>query len=147
MIICYNLKQIEEGIMQRVPKKLPQLSILIDDLGGSIKDVANYLEVEEQTIKRWIKKEHAPRAYMLALFFVSRWGWSHVNCDAENAARISACLLASEKKTFNLKIEALNKKIDNAYLCGQLSIAFKQEHEIYPCLNINQQREYLSLNS
>lgn len=29
---------------------------------------------------------------MLALFFVSKWGRSHVNCDAENAARHWACL-------------------------------------------------------
>ena len=73
--------------MRSVPRTLPPLSYLLDDIAHNEKAICYYLQISLGQLQRWKKHDQAPRAYMLALFFVSKWGRSHVSCDAETAAR------------------------------------------------------------
>ena len=73
--------------MRTIPKNLPPLSYLLDDIAHNEKAVCEFLQVSPGMLRRWKKHDHAPRAYMLALFFVSKWRRSQINCEAENAAR------------------------------------------------------------
>jgi len=54
----------------------------------SSKQVARHLGVTEQTLKKYIKSEGAPRAIVLALFWETRWGRSAADTDAANFGAI-----------------------------------------------------------
>lgn len=71
------------------PRQLPPLSYLLDDLPAAPRAVARHLGVSWRTLQRWIKREQAPRAALLALFFESRWGRSALDAKAVNDARVA----------------------------------------------------------
>ena len=53
---------------------LPGLNFMLADIPANHNQVARHLGVTEQTLKKYIKSEGAPRAIMLALFWETRWG-------------------------------------------------------------------------
>lgn len=78
-------------MLSTIPRHLPTLPALLDDLGiPSASTLAKILDVSRRTAERWIAAEHAPRAAMLALFWVSRWGRSEAETQAHNAATLAA---------------------------------------------------------
>lgn len=59
------------------------LRMFVDELGG-VKPVAKYLDVHARTVRRWLSDEKVPRAVVLALFWESQYGRSHINTDQVN---------------------------------------------------------------
>ncbi|PVY92131.1 hypothetical protein C8C95_2996 [Acidovorax sp. 99] len=66
----------------------PQLlRMFIDELGG-VKHVHKYLGVTERSVLRWLDTGRVPRAAVLALFWESKWGRSHIFTDQVNEIRM-----------------------------------------------------------
>lgn len=69
--------------LHRMPRSTPALSVLLQSLGDpAALELARALAVSERTARRWQRADQAPRAAMVALYFVSRWGWSEIESDA-----------------------------------------------------------------
>jgi hypothetical protein len=69
--------------------ELPPLPLILADLGDPTPAaLARALGVSASTARRWIATGAAPLAPMLAMFWLTRWGRSQVECHAENAARL-----------------------------------------------------------
>lgn len=74
-----------------IPRQVPPLSMLLDDLGNPpARVIARAVGVSERTVQRWIADDSAPRSVLLALFWVTRWGQSTVHAEAHNSARMWA---------------------------------------------------------
>lgn len=66
---------------------LPPLSALVADLGNpTAGELAAALGVDRSTVSGWLRRGRAPRPALLALFWVSSWGTSALDCDAYNSA-------------------------------------------------------------
>lgn len=69
----------------RLPRHLPTLHALLADLGyPKPAELAEALDVHPRTVRRWMLAGEAPRPVLLALFWVSRWGQSAMECDIYN---------------------------------------------------------------
>lgn len=109
--------------MRTVPRQLPPFALLVDDCGFNTRHIAKYLGVSERTIKKWIRRDHAPRAATLALFFCTRWGREYVNCDAENHANVMRGLASAAEhraKQAETKAKQAEKKLADFFEQGVL---------------------------
>ena len=87
-------------MLNRLPRQLPTLEMMIEDIGNpSSTAIARALCVHEETVRKWRRQGHAPHPAMLALFWITRWGMSAVDCEAHNAAVMSAGLARSNSKS------------------------------------------------
>lgn len=78
-------------MLHRLPRQLPSLSAMLDDLANPpARAVARALGVTERTLRRWRADDQAPRAVMLALYWLTRWGQSEAHTEAHNAAVLHA---------------------------------------------------------
>lgn len=78
------------------PAGLPPLPLILADLGEpSAAELAHAMRVSLSTAKRWLRAGQAPHSVMLALFWLTRWGRSQVECHAVNDARMMAQLARS----------------------------------------------------
>lgn len=104
------------GFMQReAPRVMPPLSSLLADLGDpSPADLGRFLGLHPRTVARWIARDCAPRAALLALFWLTRWGRSQIACSAVN----DATLLATRLRAQVAELEAAR-----AALAAVLSVA------------------------
>ncbi len=76
-----------------MPRNLPALSTLLDDLGHPPPRLwSRPLGVSERTAWRWQASDQAPAAARLGLFWVTRWGWSEVESEARHALDTAALL-------------------------------------------------------
>lgn len=76
-------------MLQHFPSHVPPLSLLLSDLGNPrAQAIAKALGVTPRTVQRWIAADEAPLVCRLALFYVTRYGRSAVNAQAENDAQI-----------------------------------------------------------
>ena len=82
----------------RAPRNLPALSTLLEALPGTPAAWAKFLGVTPRTFARWKADDCAPRAFMLALYWESRYGVQHLEADAYNAAIQSAAEAAGWKR-------------------------------------------------
>lgn len=74
-------------MLHHIPRTLPSLGDMLADLGRPHPySLGQALGVDERTARRWIKQGHAPRAAMLALFWVTSWGSSALDAGAHNRA-------------------------------------------------------------
>lgn len=74
-----------------IPKSVPSLALLLEDLGNPAPaKVAKALGVSLRTVQRWVAIGEAPRAAMLALFWVTRWGQSAVDAETYNCNQMHA---------------------------------------------------------
>jgi len=74
-------------MLHHIPRTLPSLGDMLADLGRPHPySLGQALGVDERTARRWIKQGHAPRAAMLALFWVTSWGSSALDASAHNRA-------------------------------------------------------------
>lgn len=78
-------------MLNRLPRQLPALSVLLDDLGHPPAEaLGRALGVTPRTVRRWIADDQAPRPAALALFWVTRWGLAAAHAEAHNAATMHA---------------------------------------------------------
>lgn len=69
------------------PRVIPPLSTMLADLGHpSASEVSAFLAVHPRTAQRWLSDDAAPRAALLALFWLTRWGRSELDAQAANDA-------------------------------------------------------------
>ena len=77
-------------MLNRLPKMIPPLSVLLDDIGApSSHQIAKALKVSERRVKAWRASDEAPHLAALSLFWLTSWGQSLVDCEAVNAARMA----------------------------------------------------------
>lgn len=70
-----------------LPRHLPSLPLLLDSIGNPPDaDLARWLGLSVRSIRNYKAANHAPKPVMLALFWISEWGMSEVNCYHRNAA-------------------------------------------------------------
>ncbi len=80
-------------MLNRLPKDLPSINTILDDLGHpSVETLSKALDVSPRTMKRWLDADKMPRTAQLALFWLTRWGSSIIDCNAVNDARLYASL-------------------------------------------------------
>ena len=94
---------------------LPGLNFMLADIPANHKQVARHLGVTEQTLKKYIKAEGAPRAIMLALFWETRWGRSAADTEAANYGAIyyrKAMGLERENLAMRKKMQAIQLEFD-----------------------------------
>lgn len=104
-------------LYSKAPKHLPPFSVILSDLIGpkTPESIAKHLGISASTARRWLTRNEAPRAAMLALFWETRWGQSIVDCEAVNQARMQEGLnraLKNENASLRARIarlEALGK--------------------------------------
>lgn len=69
--------------LHMLPRHTPALPDLLADLGHpSTPTVARALGVTPRTVHRWTAAGHAPRPVELALYWVTPYGWDHIECEA-----------------------------------------------------------------
>lgn len=77
-----------------MPRHVPALSVLLQDLGDPAPAAwAASLGISERTAWRWLRADEAPRCALLALYWVTRWGASQVDCEAYNRAQLALAQL------------------------------------------------------
>jgi len=83
-------------MLNRIPRNIPPLSTLLAELGATPRAVARVLQVSERTVKNWLSAENEPWAVRIALFWLTRWGYSIISTDSQNEARLYAALARSQ---------------------------------------------------
>lgn len=79
-----------------LPRHTPPLSILLADLGSpSAPAIAQALGVHPRTVRTWTRRDAAPRAVLLALWPLTRWGRSSLECEAINRAQLAQAIAHS----------------------------------------------------
>lgn len=82
-----------------LPSYLPTWPQLLDSLGHPAPaDLARFLGVTERTVFNYARRGEAPRAVVLALFWITNWGASHVDTHRENCIRAATNLTVLLKK-------------------------------------------------
>lgn len=70
-----------------VPSALPTLAAILEDLGEpDAEAIGAALQVHPTSVRRWVREGDAPHAVKLALFWMTRWGISTVEANAQNDA-------------------------------------------------------------
>lgn len=69
-------------------RRLPSLNEMATDLQATPAALASYWGVSKSTAYRWLSVGNAPRAAMLALYWLTRWGLSELEADAQNRANV-----------------------------------------------------------
>lgn len=78
------------------PTQLPALSLILADIGQPTPaQLGQALGVSPASARRWVQQDSAPRPVALALWWLTRWGMSVIECEAVNAAAINAGLVRS----------------------------------------------------
>ena len=98
------------------PTQLPPFELMLADIGNpTAHQLARALDVTPMTVRRWRSAGTAPRPVLLAIFWLTRWGMSIVDCEAENAARLHAGMavgLRREVQTLNGQLAQLGRIAD-----------------------------------
>lgn len=116
-----------QGWLPLLPKKLPPLGLMLEDIGDPSTDaIAKALDVSRETVQRWIAQEKAPRVVLLALYYVTSWGRSEVNCQAENDASFYYSFVAS----LRTELAAANAKLARLGQIGDFGSANDPAHEV-----------------
>lgn len=95
--------------IEQAPKAIPLWDMILEDLGNpSVDRICKTLGVSRSTVYRWKAAQEAPKCAALALFWLTKWGQSHVNAQAVNDAAI-ACnyveVLQAEVKTLRAELD------------------------------------------
>ena len=103
-----------------IPKYVPPLSMMLAGMANpKPRELARALGVTERTVRRWLCADHAPRTVMLALFWLTRWGQSAVDCHTHNSATLSAAVAANLRH----EVETLNAKVARLARLGDFGAA------------------------
>ena len=106
--------------LHRIPRDLPSLAMMLDDLGRPAPAAwGRAIGVSERTAWRWQAAGSAPRAAMLALYWLTRWGWSAI----ESEALYAVDLLRTVQRTSQAEIAALRSEIGRLQALGDFGCA------------------------
>ena len=98
--------------IESAPAQLPVWELIHNDLGRPrAARIARVLGVGTSTVYRWHATGQAPRMACLALFWLTRWGHSHVSAQAANDAALYyglARALTEERDQLRRQLAALN---------------------------------------
>lgn len=75
--------------LEKLPRQLPSLSAMLEALDARPAALARCLGVSERTVWRWLADDHAPRPVLLAVFWLTPWGYSEVVSDAHQAVNVA----------------------------------------------------------
>lgn len=76
-------------MLSLLPQELPPLRQLLDNIGRpGAHELAKAFEVPERTAASWVRKGSAPRAVLLALFWVSDWGRTAADSESHSLAKM-----------------------------------------------------------
>ncbi len=82
--------------IEQLPRSLPIWQTILEDLGNPPpRRIARALGLGERTVYRYCRTGEAPKVVHLALFWLTQWGRSAVNAQAENDALVACGLLRS----------------------------------------------------
>lgn len=85
-----------------LPRQVPALAVMLDDIGNpSAAQLGRAFGVTARTAAAWRKRDAAPLPVLLALFWLTRWGQSAVNCHAVNAVQLHAGLADARARENN----------------------------------------------
>jgi hypothetical protein len=88
----------DASLLRRLPDGVPSLSRLLSEIGSpSPFYLARAMQVPLETAEQWIVDDDAPRAVMLALFWLTKWGVSIIEAEAHNDAILQAQLAAASR--------------------------------------------------
>ncbi len=94
-----------------LPRQVPPLALMLADIGNpSAAQLGRAFGVTPRTAASWCRLDRAPLPVLLALFWLTRWGRSQVDCQAVNAARLQAGLadaLAAENRALRAQLARL----------------------------------------
>lgn len=100
----------------KMPRHLPTWAVMVDSLGSPApRQLAKWLGLSERTVWNYQRKGEAPRAVMLALFWLTPWGYSQLDCDRETAIQVLQSLsesLRNENAGLRLRIARLEQTGD-----------------------------------
>ena len=85
-------------MLHLLPKHTPPLDTLLGDIGAKPQQVAKALGVHPKTVARWIEQGDAPLPVRLALFWITRWGWSQLDAELLNQSRMHAGMVDCLKR-------------------------------------------------
>ena len=76
--------------IDHAPRALPIWQAIMEDLGNPHpRRVAKVLGLGIRTVYRYNRENQAPRSVALALFWLTRWGRSQVDCQAVNDCQMA----------------------------------------------------------
>jgi predicted DNA-binding transcriptional regulator AlpA len=76
--------------IDQAPASLPIWRTILDDLGNPpVRRVARVLHLSERAVYRYNQMGQAPRPVAMSLFWLTRWGRSHIDALAVNDARVA----------------------------------------------------------
>lgn len=106
--------------LHRMPRDLPSLALILDDLGRPAPAAwGRAIGVSERTAWRWQAAGTAPRAAMLALYWLTGWGWSAI----ESEARYAVDLLRQYRRATDAEIASLRAEIGRLQALGDFGCA------------------------
>jgi predicted DNA-binding transcriptional regulator AlpA len=106
--------------IEHAPASLPYWQTILDDLGRPpVRRVARVLGLGERTVFRYHQRNHAPRAVMLALFWLTRWGRSAVHTQATNDAVMAVGLV----RGLNDRVGQLTRQLIDLQRLGDFGAA------------------------
>lgn len=106
--------------LHRMPRDLPSLAMILDDLGRPTPAAwGRAIGVSERTAWRWQAAGSAPRPACLALYWLTRWGWSAI----ESEALYAVDLLRTVQRTSQAEIASLRAEIGRLQALGDFGAA------------------------
>ena len=88
----------DSSLLNRLPKWTQPLSYMLTDIGNpSAAHLAKTMKVSENTARKWIAKDEAPMAVMLAIFCLTKEGMTTLETNAHNTAALYYRLAEAQK--------------------------------------------------
>ena len=84
---------------------------MLDDIAKPDKEVARWLGISVETLRRYKRNEQAPRAVMHALFFQTKWGLGQFDAEMHNSLMYANAEIAELRKQCK-KLEAIIEKLE-----------------------------------
>lgn len=110
---------IQLSSIDQAPAAVTNWHLIMDDLcHPPAKRVAKVLGVTLRTVQRYNASGHAPRATLLALYWLTTWGRSQIDCQATNDARSMAGLaraLTEDRDRLVARVELLETRLSEAH--------------------------------
>jgi hypothetical protein len=107
-------------MLNRLPTQTPPLADMLADLGGpSAPDLARALDVHPRTVARWLADDQAPRTACLSVWWLTRWGFSAVDCELWNAAQLAF----SERDAWRSEVASLRRELARVVALGDFGRA------------------------
>lgn len=76
--------------IEQAPRHVPNWHLMMEDLcQPAPEDLGRVLDLSKRSIQRFNAADRAPRAVELAVYWLTTWGRSQLDCQAVNTARVA----------------------------------------------------------